>query len=191
MVGAAARAACHASARSVRTSLLRSALPQLQAELHEDPELLGVRGAAVNVLLVRPSAGEIGRHEKATLRRAPQRRTMHAVELVRPHGHRWWVANVHSHNRPVPAAERDTTLALQTLQAWAGEQPALLLGDLNLDAQGAARCTRRAGAGAARQRPRRSHRRHPREPTHRAPARHTPTHARRAGAPERSPPAGG
>lgn len=136
--------ACHASARSVRTSLLRATLPQLQREIHADPEVLGVRGAAVNVLLVRSTAGQIGRHRTATLRRAPQRRTMHAVELVRPHGHRWWVANVHSHNRPVTAAERDTALALETLRDWADDQPALLLGDLNLDAQGAARCTRRA-----------------------------------------------
>lgn len=124
---------------------MRGALPQVQRKIHADPERLGVRGAAVNVLLVRPSAGEIADHCTLTLRRAPQRRTMHAVELARPHGHRWWVANVHSHNRPIPAAERDTALALRALGRWAGAQPALLLGDLNLDAQGAERCTRRAG----------------------------------------------
>ncbi len=130
-----------ARAHSVRTSLLRGALPALQEEIHRrDPERLGVRGAASNVLLVRPSAGEVVAHRVARLRRAPQRRTAHAVQLRRPDGTAWWIANVHTHNKPESAAAADTLRALHAAGRWAGSAPVVLLGDLNLAApQGLAR----------------------------------------------------
>ncbi len=124
-----------ASARSARTSLLRGVLPAVQEWVHRrDPETLGVNGAGANVLLVRPQAGEIVDHRVATLRRLPQRRTMHAVRLRRPSGEHWWVANVHTHNKPESKAAADTIRALGILGEWAGGEPAVLLGDLNLAA---------------------------------------------------------
>lgn len=122
-----------ASVRTVRTSLWRSALPAAQAAIHDrDPERIGVRGAGMNVLLVRPGAGRIDQHRTAVLRRATQRRTLHAVRLVRPSGRGIWIANVHTHNRPEAAAERDLGLALRRAASWAGGERLVLLGDLNL-----------------------------------------------------------
>lgn len=135
-----------ASVRVARTSLLRAAMPGAQRRVHRrDPEVIGVRGAAVNALLVRPSAGAIVGHRVARLRRAPQRRTMHGVQLARPDGTRTWVVNLHAHNRPLDAAARDVHLALATAQAWAHhdaapqpDAPLVVLGDLNLKAPAAA-----------------------------------------------------
>ena len=131
-----------ASARSARTSLARASLPAAQERIHRrDPETLGVRGAATNVLLVRPQAGQIVDHRVARLRRLPQRRSVHAVRLRRASdGAHWWVANVHTHNRPESEAAADTILALRLIASWAGAEPVVLLGDLNLAApQGLAR----------------------------------------------------
>lgn len=135
-----------ASVRVARTSLLRAALPGIQRAVHtRDPEVLGVRGAAVNVLLVRPAAGRIVAHRAATLRRAPQRRTMHGVELRRADGSRAWVMNLHAHNRPLDAAARDVHRALWIARRWAGDAPAVVLGDLNLKAPAAAAVAQTAG----------------------------------------------
>jgi endonuclease/exonuclease/phosphatase family metal-dependent hydrolase len=125
--------ACGASARGARTSLLRGALPQVQRAVSApDPERVGVRGAAVNVLLVRPSAGRIVERRVAALRRTPQRRTVHAVRIDGPAG-KWWLGNVHTHNRPVEAASRDLGRALRHMRAWAmDDEPTVLLGDLNV-----------------------------------------------------------
>lgn len=122
-----------ASVRSTRTSLLRAAFPRLQEALgRRDPELLGVRGAAANVLLVRPSAGVIVDHRSATLRRFPQRRTVHAVRLRRADGTHCWVANVHTHNRPESGAAADLRRTLERCADWADGEPLVVLGDLNL-----------------------------------------------------------
>jgi endonuclease/exonuclease/phosphatase family metal-dependent hydrolase len=142
-----------ASVRTTRTSLLRASLPAAQAAVHRrDPEVIGVRGAAVNVLLVRPSAGVIVDHRAARLRRAPQRRTMHGVKLATAGGERVWVVNLHAHNRPEQAAERDVRLAIDVARGWATSSverdagsgavghgdarttPLVLVGDLNLKA---------------------------------------------------------
>lgn len=126
-------AALGASAVSVRTSLTRGAFPAVQERVHRrDPERIGVHGAAANVLLVRPQAGEIVDHRSARLRRAPQRRSVHAVRLRRAGGEHWWVANVHTHNKPESAAAADAVRAMTAVDAWAGGEPAVLLGDLNL-----------------------------------------------------------
>lgn len=122
-----------ASVRSVRTSLWRASCPGAQAAVHRrDPEWIGVHGAAVNALLVRPDAGRIDQHRAAVLRRAPQRRTLHAVRLVRPGGRGIWIANVHTHNKPERSAAADLRLALRIAAAWAGDERLVLLGDLNL-----------------------------------------------------------
>ncbi|MDO9355143.1 MAG: endonuclease/exonuclease/phosphatase family protein [Solirubrobacteraceae bacterium] len=121
------------SARMARTSLLRSAWPRAQAAIHDrDPERIGVRGAGANVVLVRPEAGRIDQHRMAVLRRAPQRRTLHAVRLVRPRGRGIWIANVHTHNRPESQAAVDLVRALRVARGWAGDERLVLLGDLNL-----------------------------------------------------------
>lgn len=126
--------ACGASLRVSRTSYARSVLPALQERVSApDPERLGARGAAVNALLVRPGAGWIVEHRRATLRRFPQRRTVHAVRLARPGGSGVWVANVHTHNRPPAAADHDLHLACAALRGWSTRPAdAVLLGDLNL-----------------------------------------------------------
>lgn len=135
-----------ASGRVVRTSLVRASLPGAQRAVHaRDPEVLGVRGAAVNVLLVRPSAGRILEHRTARLRRVPQRRTMHGVQLRRPDRSLAWVVNLHAHNRPLDAAARDVHRALWIARGWAGESRAVVLGDLNLKAPAAAAVARTAG----------------------------------------------
>ncbi len=122
-----------ASARMVRTSLVRGAFPGLQKAVHDrDPERLGVRGAGANVLLVRPDAGAIEQHRTAVLRCLPQRRTLHAVRLVRPSGRGIWIANVHTHNRPESSAAADLIRALRVARAWAGDERLIFLGDLNL-----------------------------------------------------------
>lgn len=131
-----------ASVRVTRTSLLRASLPRLQRVVHQrDPELIGVRGAAVNALLVRPSAGEITAHRSARLRRVPQRRTMHAVALRQPGGKVLWIVNLHTHNKPESKAARDTRLALGLARSWAADRPGtaahhedaiLVAGDFNL-----------------------------------------------------------
>jgi endonuclease/exonuclease/phosphatase family metal-dependent hydrolase len=135
-----------ASVRVVRTSLLRSAAPRTQAAIHRrDPEVLGARGAAVNALLVRPAAGVIDAHRVAVLRRGPQRRTMHAVRLVRPSGRGLWIANLHAHNRPRNAAVADVREALRVAAAWAGTERLVVLGDLNLPEADAAAVATNAG----------------------------------------------
>lgn len=130
-----------ASVRVARTSLVRGAARGAQRAVHRrDPEWIGVRGAAVNALLVRPGAGRIGEHRVAVLRRAPQRRTLHAVRLVRPHGRGIWIANVHTHNKPERTAAADLRLALRIVAEWAGDERLVVLGDLNLShPQGLAR----------------------------------------------------
>lgn len=137
-----------ASVRTTRTSLLRASLPQTQRRIHiADPERIGVRGAAVNTILVRSGAGEVLDHRSVRLRRCPQRRTMHAVELLRPGGERWWIANLHTTNKPESKAAIDSLLALHTVRAWADDSaphagvaslavaappPILVTGDFNL-----------------------------------------------------------
>ncbi|MEH3054956.1 MAG: endonuclease/exonuclease/phosphatase family protein [Patulibacter minatonensis] len=150
-----------ASVRVARTSLARAVLAPLQAEIHRrDPERIGVRGAGVNALLVRPSAGRIDDHRTATLRWLPQRRTVHGVLLRRAAGDALWVVNVHAHNRPPAAAERDVALALAHARRWSSATPglagstpapaaapgrALVLGDLNLRHAEAHAAAARAG----------------------------------------------
>lgn len=130
-----------ASVRTTRTSLERSALPRTQERIHRrDPERIGVRGAGANVLLIRPSAGIVTAERSASLRWLPQRRTIHAVRLERPSGAAVWVGNVHTHNKPESEAALDTIRALELMGGWAGDDPAVLVGDLNLPTpQGLAR----------------------------------------------------
>lgn len=130
-----------ASVRTVRTSFVRAALPRLQEWIHRrDPEIIGVRGAGANVLLIRPGAGVVTAEHSATLRWLPQRRTVHAVRLERPDASALWVANVHTHNKPESKAAADTIRALARVDGWSRDEPAILLGDLNLPApQGVAR----------------------------------------------------
>jgi endonuclease/exonuclease/phosphatase family metal-dependent hydrolase len=125
--------ALNASVRSTRTSLVRGAFAGAQEAIHRrDPELLEAGGAGVNTLLIRPEAGLITAHESAVLRWLPMRRTVHGVRLRRPGGETLWVCNMHAHNAPLEAAERDLRLALDITRDWAGGEPLLLLGDLNV-----------------------------------------------------------
>lgn len=131
-----------ASVRTTRTSLLRASCPGAQEQIHRrDPERIGVRGAGVNALLVRPAAGEIIAHRAARLRRVPQRRTMHAAALLQPGGDVIWFVNLHTHNRPESQAALDTLLALRLARSWAAgrqgtsgqpEDRVVVAGDLNL-----------------------------------------------------------
>ncbi len=125
----------------------RRAARRAAARVGARSERLGVRGAAVNVLLVRPSAGQITEHRVARLRRLPQRRTVHGVRLARLDGAVVWVANAHAHNRPAWAAEHDVASALGAVGAWAGVEPAVLLGDLNLSRDAARRVGEPLGFG--------------------------------------------
>ncbi|MBO9533131.1 MAG: endonuclease/exonuclease/phosphatase family protein [Solirubrobacteraceae bacterium] len=122
--------ACGASLRVTRTSLMRGMLPVVQRCLSAaDPERLGVKGAAVNALLVRPAAGRIADGRAATLRRAPQRRSVQAIRLEL---HGLWLGNVHTHNKPEAEAVRDLERAIERMRRWADGGPFVLLGDLNV-----------------------------------------------------------
>jgi endonuclease/exonuclease/phosphatase family metal-dependent hydrolase len=88
------------------------------------PDLLKSGGGGANAILVR---GPILDHRARRLTWWPERRWAHGVRT--PGG---WFVNVHATNRPPSRAWADDVRALEAARAWAGAQPLVFGGDLNL-----------------------------------------------------------
>jgi endonuclease/exonuclease/phosphatase family metal-dependent hydrolase len=137
--------ACDADARTVLTS--RNALLALRRFVAERaPDLIKSNGGGANAILVRTAAartagvsaagttgttegaGAIVEHRSVLLRRWPERRVCHAVELTDG----TWVANLHAQVHSAERAQADIERAAAAVLAWAGGGPALLGGDFNV-----------------------------------------------------------
>jgi endonuclease/exonuclease/phosphatase family metal-dependent hydrolase len=117
--------ACDAEARHALTSR-NALLPLRRALARRRPELLKANGGGGNALLVR-GLGGIGVHARRRLCVWPERRVVHAVRV----GDGLWFANVHTSTEP-PRARRDAAVAGATTVRWAGEEPLVFGGDLNV-----------------------------------------------------------
>lgn len=119
--------ACGADARVSLTS--RNALLGLRRALAvRRPELMRSGGGSANAILVR-GGGSIAEHRIATLRRWPERRTVHAVRLA---ADGTWVGNLHAQVHSDARAHADAAAASAALRGWAGPAPAVLGGDFNV-----------------------------------------------------------
>lgn len=119
--------ACDADARSAltsRNSLL--ALRRFAAERR--PDLIKSNGGGANAILVRGAAASIAAHRSVVLRRRPERRVCHAVQLTDG----TWVANLHAQVHSAQRAQADIAGAARAVLLWAGDAPALLGGDFNV-----------------------------------------------------------
>ena len=90
-----------------------------------NPDLLKSWGGGCNAILVR--AASILDHRAQRLRRFPEARWVHGVRLADG-----WVVNVHSHNLPERLALADTKKAIAAAREWAGGEPLIFGGDVNL-----------------------------------------------------------
>ena len=117
--------AAQAEARLVLTSR-NEILPVRRALATRWPDLMKSAGGGANAILVRGRG--VHEHRTRRLRRLPERRWMHALEL--PDG--VWVGNLHASAHDWRLARRDCALASETLRGWAGDAPCILGGDLNL-----------------------------------------------------------
>jgi endonuclease/exonuclease/phosphatase family metal-dependent hydrolase len=108
---------------SVLTSR-NSLLPVRRTLATRLPDVMRSSGGGANAILVRGD-GAI-RHHTQRLRRLPERRWVHAVELREA-----WVGNLHA-STDWRAARRDCALAAEIVRRWAGYLPCVLGGDLNL-----------------------------------------------------------
>jgi len=126
--------ACGAGERSALTS--RNALLPLRRLVAERwPDVVKSNGGGANAILVREAAGAIVSHRRAVLRRFPERRVCHAVELTGG----TWVANLHAQVHCERRAWADVEHAARAVLGWAGSGAAVLLGgDFNVRAPAAA-----------------------------------------------------
>lgn len=119
--------ACDADARAAltsRNSLL--ALRRLVAERR--PDLIKSNGGGANAILVRGAAASIAAHRSVVLRRRPERRVCHAVQLADG----TWVANLHAQVHSAQRAQEDIERAARAVLLWAGDAPVVLGGDFNV-----------------------------------------------------------
>lgn len=119
--------ACDAEQRHVLTSR-NELLPVRRWVAERWPDLIKSNGGGANAMLVRGHA--IGEHRTLLLRRWPERRWMHALQLGADGP---WIANLHGSTPPGPRPRGDLVAARATLDVWAGAGAAAVLGgDLNL-----------------------------------------------------------
>lgn len=118
--------ACDAQARTALTSR-NALLPVRRFLARHVPDLIKSNGGGANAILVRPAAGAIAAHRSVVLRRRPERRVCHAVELSGGA----WVANLHAQVHTEEGAQADIARAAAATLSWA-DAPALLGGDLNV-----------------------------------------------------------
>lgn len=114
--------ACDAHARWVLTSR-NGALPARRAIAARAPDLLKANGGGANAILVRGAAPLA--HRWTMLRRVPERRIAHGVQLAGG----VWVANLHASVQK--RAPLDVAGARAAALAWSAGGPVVLGGDLN------------------------------------------------------------
>lgn len=119
--------ACDADQRTALTS--RNALPRLRRFAAEHrPDVVRSNGGGSNAILVRGAAASIAAHRAVVLRRLPERRVCHAVEL----SDATWIANLHAQVHSAQRAQADIACAARAVLEWAGDAAALLGGDFNV-----------------------------------------------------------
>jgi endonuclease/exonuclease/phosphatase family metal-dependent hydrolase len=120
-------AACGAEAHRVLTS--RNSFPALRGLVARHlPDLIGANEGGSNLTLVRPAAGPIAERRKLTLRTGrPERRTMAFTRLAGG----ICVANLHASTADALAVP-ELEAAAQTAVDWAGDDPLIFGGDLNV-----------------------------------------------------------
>ena len=107
----------------------RNLLPALQRRLADcNPDLLASSEGGSNQLLAR---GRVVAVRRMTLARFPERRRMLWVRLDMVEG-RVCVANVHASAGPPLRAAAEVEAAAERAVAWAGDDPLIFGGDLNL-----------------------------------------------------------
>lgn len=89
------------------------------------PDLMKSNAGGANAILVR---GPIRAHARRRVCSWPERRIVHAVQLVDG----TWVGNLHATVHDDAAAQRDIARAAHAVLGWAGGAPAILGGDLNV-----------------------------------------------------------
>ena len=142
--------ACDAQQRTALTS--RNALPALRRLVAQRaPDLIKSNGGGANAILVRGASGSIVEHRRVLLRRWPERRVCHGVELANG----IWCANLHAQVHSPERAQADIERAAAAVLAWSRGGPAMLGGDFNVREPAA------PGFDAARRARRRPHPRPP------------------------------
>jgi endonuclease/exonuclease/phosphatase family metal-dependent hydrolase len=118
---------CGAEAQRVLTS--RNAIALLRGLLADlNPDLIASAEGGSNTTLVRPALGRIVERREFELTRKPERRMMAFCRLSSG----LCIANLHATNdRPNLAAE-ELRAAATAANAWAGDDPLIFGGDLNL-----------------------------------------------------------
>lgn len=117
-------------------------LPLQRALADRWPDLMKSWGGGANAILVRGT--RVVGHRERRLRRLPERRWVHAVELEGG----TWIGNLHAQTQPRPRPERDIARAAAALHEWAGDAPRVVLGgDFNIGDPAPAGLTRMGGGG--------------------------------------------
>jgi endonuclease/exonuclease/phosphatase family metal-dependent hydrolase len=117
--------ACGAHERTVLTSR-NSFLSLRRCAAERRPDLIMSWGGGANAILVRDAA--IVAHRSRRLRRRPERRVVHGLRLEGG----TWICNVHAQVRPHSETREDLVAAAEAARVWAGGEPCLLGGDLNV-----------------------------------------------------------
>jgi endonuclease/exonuclease/phosphatase family metal-dependent hydrolase len=123
------RAAGAHGASALTSRNFGAALRALLAELN--PDLIASNEGGSNQILARPP-WRISEVRRLTLTWLPERRRLIWVRLSEPGGRRLAVGNLHGTAADVVAAAGDVALAAERSVAWAGSDPLILGGDLNL-----------------------------------------------------------
>jgi len=122
--------ASRASGVSALTS--RNAIAPVRAVLAQaNPDLMASAEGGSNQLLVR-APWRVAEVRRLTLTLWPERRRMLLARLVGPGGATLVVANLHATAGDAAAAAKEVSRAAETALEWAGGQPLLFGGDLNL-----------------------------------------------------------
>lgn len=118
---------CEAEAHRVLTS--RNSLARARRAIALlNPDLIGSGEGGSNTTLIRRRAGRIVERRELELVRRPERRTMGFCRLSSG----LCVANLHATNDRPPLAAEELRSAAAAAVRWAGREPLLLGGDLNL-----------------------------------------------------------
>lgn len=125
-------AACDAEAHGALTS--RNSLASLRSFVaRRNPDLIASGEGGSNLTLVRNQFRKVvERHELTIHAGRPERRAMALTRVVGADGAGLCVANLHATNDRPRIATEDVLRAASAATEWAGEEPLLFGGDLNL-----------------------------------------------------------